>query len=123
MDQIQLDIQNIYYQHKHLKSEIERCKDFRSKHESLDLIPLDDLYQQEPALKEQLDTHALMISRLEDEERRRLELFVTKTKLLERKTKLVAENKQWKEDLEKLDSILKSFVEGADPILKQLQKH
>lgn len=29
VDKIQLDIQNIYYQHKHLRSEIDRCDDFR----------------------------------------------------------------------------------------------
>lgn len=123
VDQIQLDIQNIYYQHKHLKSEIGRCRDFRSKHESLDLIPLEELYQQDPKLQEIKDDHLLMIARLQDEEKRRLELFVTKTKLVEKKNKLLAENKQRKEDLEKLDSSIKSFVESADPILKQLEKY
>lgn len=29
VDRIQLDIQNIYYQQKHLRSEIDRCEDFR----------------------------------------------------------------------------------------------
>lgn len=29
LDKIQLDIQNIYYQHKHLRNEIDRCDDFR----------------------------------------------------------------------------------------------
>lgn len=123
VDQIQLDIQNIYYQHKHLKSEIERCKDFQSKHESLDLVPVEEFFDHNPSLRDIEDAHLLMLARLKDEERRRLEFFATKASLLEKKNTLAAENKKWKEDLEKLDSTLRNFIDGTDPILKLLQKY
>lgn len=123
VDQMQLDIQNIYYQHKHLKSEIERCNDFHSKHESLDMVPLEEFYERNPDAKSVEDPHALMLERLKDEEARRLDLFIAKTRLTSRKKSLVAENKKRKEDLEKLDAMLKDFIQSTGPIQKALEKY
>lgn len=123
VDQIQLSIQNIYYQHKHLKSEIERCKDFHSKHENIDLVSMGEFYLSNPKMREVSDPHIIMIERLRDEEQRRLMLFITKTRLSERKLKLALENKKMKEDLERLDITLRNFIESTEPIQKTLQKY
>lgn len=123
VDLKQLDIQNIYYQHKHLKSEIERCNDFHSKHESLDLVPLSEFYESHPEAIGIEDPHNLMLQRLKDEEDRRLELFIAKTRLNNKKKKLSEDNKRRKEDLDKLDSMLRDFVESTEPIQKALQKY
>lgn len=111
VDKIQLDIQNIYYQHKHLRNEIDRCEDFRSKHENIELVSLDEFYKTNPEARDIEDPHELMMARLQDEEQRRLDLFITKTRLTDKKNSLLHENKQRKEDMESLDENLQRFIE------------
>lgn len=136
VDQIQLDIQNIFYQHKHLKNEIDRCRDFPTKHQQLDMVPIERFYADHPEFSspsnatnndneetKALSDHELMLARLKDEQDRRLHLFVIKGKLLERKNELKTEADNFKTDLIKLDLSLNSFINQAQPISKMLQKH
>lgn len=124
VDRIQLDIQNIYYQHMHLRSEIDACDGFRSRHENLGLVDLDQFYADNPELKDTItDEHTLMMERLRDEERRRLELHITRTRLAEKKAQLLEENRQRKEDLEALDANLSKFIESAEPIRQVFGKY
>ncbi|KAF5094809.1 hypothetical protein D0Z00_003382 [Geotrichum galactomycetum] len=124
VDRIQLDIQNIYYQHMHLRSEIDACDGFQSRHENLGLVDLDEFYADNPELKDTItDPHTLMMERLRDEERRRLELHITRARLAEKKTHLLEENRQRKEDLEALDANLSKFIESAEPIRQVFGKY
>lgn len=139
VDQIQLDIQNIFYQHKHLKNEIDRCRDFPTKHQQLDMVSIERFYADHPEYssyvnaanddnennekKEAPTEHELMLARLKDEQDRRLNLFVIKNKLIERKNELKTEADHFKTDLRKLDHALNSFINQAQPIGKMLQKH
>lgn len=116
VDKIQLDIQNIYYQQKHLRSEIDRCEDFRSKHENIELVPLEEFFKSNPEAQNIEDPHELMMERLRDEEQRRLDLFITRSRLTEKKEALLRENKQRKEDLESLDRNLQLFIEVRMPL-------
>lgn len=125
VDTIQLDMQNIYYQHKHLKSEIERCEDYESKHETIDLIPVEEFLEESPQFQD-YEAHELIIERLKDEEQRRLQLFITKTRLAEKKSMLSTETKSLKDDLEDMkafNSQVNRIIEAAEPLRKTLDKH
>lgn len=121
----QLSRQNLYYQHKHLRGEIERCEDFESRHENLDLVPESEFLESHPEAKE-LDEHQYILARLKDEEERRLELFVVKTRLQETRNRLAAEVKSLKEHLEdeKAFSVhMDRILDACEPLRKALAKH
>jgi THO complex subunit 5 len=123
-DNILLDIQNIQYEHKHLRSEIAKCEDIESKHLSLDLIPAEEFLEQHPDTKD-LSAHEFTMARLRDEEERRLKLFVIKSRLNEQKTKLSSEVSELKDDIEDRDGLEKlfnSFAEGASELQKYFHK-
>ncbi|KAA8911434.1 hypothetical protein TRICI_003818 [Trichomonascus ciferrii] len=127
LDNIQLDMQNVLYQNKHLRSEIERCTDYESRLESIDLVPIEEFTKDNPDVQtDQLDDHQLTLERLRDEERRRLNLFFIKTRLQETKKQLQSETENLKEDLEDMktfNSQMNKIVEGAEPLRKTLDKH
>lgn len=127
LDNIQLDMQNVLYQNKHLRSEIERCTDYESRHESIDLVPIEEFTKDNPDTQiDQLDHHQLTLERLRDEERRRLKLFFIKTQLQETKKQLQSETENLKEDLEDMktfNSQMNKIVEGSEPLRKTLEKH
>lgn len=127
LDNIQLDMQNVLYQNKHLRGEIDRCTDYESRHESIDLVPIEEFTKDNPEVQtDQLDGHQLTLERLRDEERRRLNLFFIKTRLQETKKQLQADTENLKEDLEDMktfDSQMNKVVEGAEPLRRTLEKH
>ena len=72
---------------------------------------MDEFYESNPDLRAIEYPHTLMMERLKDEERRRLDLFITKSRLTDKRSALLQENKQRKEDLEDLDENLRIFIE------------
>jgi THO complex subunit 5 len=124
-DKILLDIQNILYQHKHLKQEIEQCESLESKHEGIDLIPLEQFLQENPEYNDK-DSHAITLARLKDEEKRRLELFITKTNLQDKRAKLAAQVKALRDDLEDTDGLeakINKFITEAEPLREVFYRH
>ncbi|VBB85297.1 Conserved hypothetical protein [Yarrowia lipolytica] len=120
LDLLQLDIQNIKYQHEHLRQSIEGCNRFKSTHEDLQLVDMGDFASRHKT--EGLDDHQIMIERLKDERDLRLQLFVTMTELNRDKSKLVDENNKRKNDLDKLDASLSRFIAQAEPIRDILEQ-
>ncbi|KAK9368182.1 Fms-interacting protein-domain-containing protein [Lipomyces kononenkoae] len=72
---------------------------------------------------ETLSQHKLMLARLEDERRRRLQMEERRKELSKIRSNLVAENTKRKEDLESLDAQLQRFIESATPIQNVFQKY
>lgn len=122
LDLLQLDIQNINYQHEHLRQTIEKCNRFKSTHEGLELVDLDDFKSRHSNLESMGDDHQVMIERLRDERDLRLDLFVKMTELSREKAKLVSENDKRKNDLDKLDASLGRFIAEAEPIKDILEQ-
>ncbi|KAG5360662.1 hypothetical protein CJU89_3740 [Yarrowia sp. B02] len=120
LDLLQLDIQNIRYQHEHLRQTIEGCNRFKSTHEDLQLVDMEDFASRHKT--EGLDEHQIMIERLRDERDLRLQLFVKMTELNREKSKLVDENNKRKSDLDKLDGSLSRFITQAEPIRDILEQ-
>lgn len=125
LDDIQLDMQNVLYQNKHLRSEIDRCTEYESKHNTIDMVSIDEFLEENPDKKE-LDEHNMTLERLKDEEKRRLDLFFIKTKLQETRKQLQKETGALREDLEDMSTFngqIDKIIEGAEPLRKTLEKY
>ncbi|KAJ6262486.1 LOW QUALITY PROTEIN: hypothetical protein Dda_3296 [Drechslerella dactyloides] len=146
-DRLNLQLQNLYYQQRHLRGEIDACLDFPYEHDSrivlshgsfnikwqndangtrhtykdIPLVPEEDYLQRHPEDADK-DPHELMKQRLYDERAVREELETKRKQLIAKKQALIAENKRRKDDLASLDEHLKKFIESSKPIQETFKK-
>uniref|UniRef100_L2FHA7 Fms interacting n=1 Tax=Colletotrichum fructicola (strain Nara gc5) TaxID=1213859 RepID=L2FHA7_COLFN len=117
VDRLHLQLQNLYYEQRHLEGEIEACESYDHTYQKLPLIPVEEFLAQFPEHAD-ADENALMIARIgheRAEQQQRLEL-------VGRKQKLIAENKKRKDDLANLDKDLEKFIDAAKPIQELFEK-
>ncbi|KAF8422894.1 Fms-interacting protein-domain-containing protein [Tirmania nivea] len=110
VDRLHLQLQNLYYEQRHLRGEIAACKDFPHSYTSLPLISEGEFLQLHPEHTED-DPHTLMIARLHNEKAVREDLERQRKELSAKKQTLISENKKRKDDLASLDEQLKKFIE------------
>lgn len=137
VDRLHLQLQNLYYEQRHLRGEITACREFpyvslfplppssfcyiiiaaiawsglifrRHQYTSLPLVSEEEFLTLNPEHQGD-DTHNLMIARLNNEKAVREELEKQRKELLAKKQALIAENKKRKDDLASLDEQLKKF--------------
>ncbi|KAJ5095875.1 hypothetical protein NUU61_005231 [Penicillium alfredii] len=121
IDRLHLQLQNLYYEQKHLTGEIAACESYDHKYRSLPLIPVEEFLQLHPEHRES-DEHELMMARINHEHAEREKLEQARQELLKRKQALIAENKKRKDDLANLDQDLEKFIDAAKPIQKIFEK-
>ncbi|RMJ21277.1 hypothetical protein PHISP_07856 [Aspergillus sp. HF37] len=121
IDRLHLQLQNLYYEQRHLSGEISACESYDHKYLSLPLIPVDEFLALQPGHKESSE-HELMIARINQEHAEREKLEQARQELLKRKQALIAENKKRKDDLANLDQDLEKFIDAAKPIQKTFEK-
>ncbi|CAI7640584.1 unnamed protein product [Penicillium pancosmium] len=121
IDRLHLQLQNLYYEQKHLTGEIAACEAYDHKYLSLPLIPVEEFLQLHPEHQE-TNEHELMIARINHEHSEREKLEQARQELLKRKQALIAENKKRKDDLANLDKDLERFIDAAKPIQKIFEK-
>ncbi|KAE8145889.1 phosphatidylinositol-glycan biosynthesis class S protein-domain-containing protein [Aspergillus avenaceus] len=112
IDRLHLQLQNLYYEQRHLTGEIAACDSYDHKYLSLPLIPVEEFLALFPEHKES-DSHELMIARINHEHAEREKLEQARQELLKRKQALIAENNKRKEDLASLDQDLERFIDHA----------
>ncbi|KAF2499290.1 hypothetical protein BU16DRAFT_453660 [Lophium mytilinum] len=117
IDTLHLQLQNLYYEQRHLRGEIGACEGYDHTYQQLPLIPAEDFVDKFPE-HSNADENALMVARIEHEHAERRELEKQRQALLTKKQGLIAENKKRKDDLAKLDRDLEKFIEAAEPIAK-----
>jgi septal ring factor EnvC (AmiA/AmiB activator) len=129
IDRLHLQLQNLYYEQKHLTGEIAACEAYEyvdlistllvrrtdvcsdsHKYLSLPLIPVEEFLELHPEHRESSE-HDLMIARIEHEHAEREKLEQARQELLKRKQALIAENKKRKNDLANLDQDLEKFID------------
>ncbi|OJZ83454.1 hypothetical protein ASPFODRAFT_63605 [Aspergillus luchuensis CBS 106.47] len=110
IDRLHLQLQNLYYEQRHLTGEIAACESYDHKYRSLPLIPLEEFLALHPE-HQQSDEHELMIARINHEHAEREKLEQARQELLKRKQALIAENNKRKEDLASLDQDLERFID------------
>lgn len=129
IDRLHLQLQNLYYEQRHLTGEIAACESYEyvmgpwclesrenelttcsHKYLSLPLIPVEEFLAVHPEYKES-DEHDLMIARINHEHAEREKLEQARQELLKRKQALIAENKKRKDGLANLDQDLERFID------------
>ncbi|KAL8714687.1 MAG: hypothetical protein Q9220_001636 [cf. Caloplaca sp. 1 TL-2023] len=117
IDRLHLQLQNLYYEERHLRGEIFACESYDHQYQQLPLIPVEDFLQLQP---EHLngDEKSLMFARINHEHAEREALEQQRQELLKKKQGLIAENKKRREDLASLDKDLETFIDAAKPIQK-----
>ncbi|KAF2757264.1 hypothetical protein EJ05DRAFT_61035 [Pseudovirgaria hyperparasitica] len=121
VDTLHLQLQNLYYEQRHLRGEIGACEDYEHKYMTLPLISAQtflDLFPDHVGY----DENELMVARIEHEHMERQALEEQRQGLLRKKQGLIAENKKRREDLANLDIELEKFVNTAEPIQKIFEK-
>ncbi|KAJ5602124.1 hypothetical protein N7510_011658 [Penicillium lagena] len=121
VDRLHLQLQNLYYEQKHLTGEIAACESYDHKYRSLPLIPIEEFLELHPEHRA-MNEHELMIARINHEHAEREKLEQARQELLKRKQALIAENKKRKDDLASLDQDLEKFIDAAKPIQKIFEK-
>ncbi|KHN95331.1 THO complex, subunit 5 [Metarhizium album ARSEF 1941] len=121
VDRLHLQLQNLYYEQRHLQGEISACESYDHKYQQLPLIPVDEFLAQHPEHAAD-DEDELMVARIDHERAEREALEQQRQELLKRKQKLIAENKRRKDDLANLDQDLEKFIDAAKPILELFEK-
>ncbi|PIG84292.1 GPI transamidase component PIG-S [Aspergillus arachidicola] len=110
IDRLHLQLQNLYYEQRHLTGEIAACESYDHKYLSLPLIPVEEFLTLFPEHRDS-DAHELMIARINHEHAEREKLEQARQELLKRKQALIAENNKRKEDLASLDQDLERFID------------
>lgn len=127
VDVLHLQLQNLYYEQRHLEGEITACESFECvlfpplflcksnqnashTYQSLPLIPVDEFLALHPEHASDDET-ALMTARINHERAEREKLEQQRVELQKRKQKLIADNKKRREDLASLDKDLEKFID------------
>ncbi|POS85940.1 hypothetical protein EPUL_001901, partial [Erysiphe pulchra] len=119
VDKLHLQLQNLYYEQRHLQGEITACESYDHKFQQLPLIPVEKFLTIFPEHAND-DEASLTIARIDHEHAERLKLEEQRQGLLKKKQGLIADNKKRKDDLANLDKDLEKFIDAAKPIQKIL---
>lgn len=121
VDVLHLQLQNLYYEQRHLEGEIAACESFEHTYQKLPLIPVEEFLALHPEHADD-DENDLMVARINHERIEREALEQQRVELQKRKQKLIADNKKRRDDLANLDKDLEKFIDAAKPIQKLFEK-
>ncbi|KAL1304920.1 hypothetical protein AAFC00_003834 [Neodothiora populina] len=122
IDTLHLQLQNLYYEQRHLRGEIVGCEGYDHKYQSLPLIPVEVFLAANPDYQN-ADEHNLMIARINHEHAERQALEEQRQQLLKKKQSLIAENNKKKDELAALDKEVEKFLNGGAAVQKRFEQH
>ncbi|XP_026304448.1 THO complex subunit 5 homolog [Piliocolobus tephrosceles] len=117
VDAYHLQLQNLLYEVMHLQKEITKCLEFKSKHEEIDLVSLEEFYNEAPpdiskAEVTMGDPHQQTLARLDWELEQRKRLAEKYRECLSNKEKILKEIEVKKEYLSSLQPRLNSIMQA-----------
>ncbi|EXJ96189.1 hypothetical protein A1O1_01315 [Capronia coronata CBS 617.96] len=121
VDRLLLQLQNLYYEQRHLMGEIAACEGYDHAYMHLPLRPLDEylaIFPEQAGLPE----HDLMPLRIEHEKQERERMEHERLELVKIKDGLVKENTKTKDELRKMDERLEAMIDGFKSLEEGLQK-
>ncbi|CAF9905575.1 MAG: hypothetical protein ALECFALPRED_001033 [Alectoria fallacina] len=121
IDRLHLQLQNLYYEERHLRGEIAACDSYDHKYQQLPLIPVEEFLEKHAEHTED-DERTMMFARINHELSEREVLEQERQGLLKKKQGLIADNKKRKDDLASLDKDLETFIDAAKPIQRIFEK-
>ncbi|XP_066459899.1 THO complex subunit 5 homolog isoform X1 [Eleutherodactylus coqui] len=125
VDAYHLQLQNLLYEVMHLQKEITKCLEFKSKHEEIELVSVDEFYQEAPPgiSKSEItsnDPHQQTLARLDWELEQRKRLAEKYKESLASKEKILKEIEVKKEYLNSLQPQLQSIMQASLPVQEYL---
>ena len=117
IDSLHLQLQNLYYEQRHLRGEIAACEDYRHTYEEIQMTPAEEFLDLHPGLQGSTE-HDLTVARIQDEHAQRLTLEEQRQQLLKRKEALLKETTAKKEELGKLDAEMEKWIGGQENVRK-----
>lgn len=121
VDRLLLQLQNLYYEQRHLMGEIGACEGYDHAYTHLPLRPLDEYLTQFPDQVE-LSEEELMPLRIGHEKQEREKMEQERLELVKVKDDLVKENTRKKDELKKMDEKLEAMIDGFKHLEEALQK-
>lgn len=120
-----LQLHNLIYEKTHYMKAIQSCRDYKTKHPDIELVPVEEFFSSAPEeIKGKVlakdDSHDLMLKRLHFELFQRKELCKLQEKLEQRKKGLLETIANRKKFLSSLPSHLKSLKKASLPVQQQL---
>lgn len=124
VDSFHLQLENLLYEVFHLKKEVDKCLEFKSKDEDIELVPVEEFYQEAPPSisKTELtksNQHKLTLARLEWEFEQRKRLSEQCRNLEQNREKASNEIAQKQKQLESLLPRLNSILESTRPLQEE----
>jgi hypothetical protein len=121
VDRLLLQLQNLYYEQRHLIGEIDACEGYDHAYMRLPLIPTDEFLALFPDQGDSSE-QALMPLRIEHEKQEREKMELQRLELVKVKEALVKENTRKKDELRKMDEKLEVMIDGLRPLEEALTK-
>uniref|UniRef100_A0A8C9QZG6 THO complex 5 n=1 Tax=Scleropages formosus TaxID=113540 RepID=A0A8C9QZG6_SCLFO len=125
VDALHLQLQNLLYEVMHLQKEISKCLEFKSKHEEIELVSVDEFFKEAPPeisrphlTKE--DPHQLTLARLDWELEQRKRLAEKYKDSLASKEKILKNIEVKKEYLSSLQPGLNAIMQASLPVQEYL---
>ncbi|XP_075069548.1 THO complex subunit 5 isoform X3 [Mixophyes fleayi] len=125
VDAYHLQLQNLLYEVMHLQKEITKCLEFKSKHEEIELVSVEEFYREAPPgiSKAEItsnDPHQQTLARLDWELEQRKRLAEKYKESLASKEKILKEIEVKKEYLSSLQPQLNSIMQASLPVQEYL---
>ncbi|XP_036613559.1 THO complex subunit 5 homolog isoform X1 [Trichosurus vulpecula] len=125
VDAYHLQLQNLLYEVMHLQKEITKCLEFKSKHEEIELVSMEEFYREAPPeiSKSEItmgDPHQQTLARLDWELEQRKRLAEKYKECLANKEKILKEIEVKKEYLSSLQPQLNSIMQASLPVQEYL---
>ncbi|XP_053324592.1 THO complex subunit 5 homolog isoform X2 [Spea bombifrons] len=125
VDAYHLQLQNLLYEVMHLQKEITKCLEFKSKHEEIELVSVEEFYKEAPAdiSKPEItvgDPHQQTLARLDWELEQRKRLAEKYKECLASKEKILKEIEVKKEYLSSLQPQLQNIMQASLPVQEYL---
>ncbi|KFW90410.1 THO complex subunit 5, partial [Phalacrocorax carbo] len=125
VDAYHLQLQNLLYEVMHLQKEITKCLEFKSKHEEIELVSLEEFYKEAPAEISRpaitlSEPHQQTLARLDWELEQRKRLAEKYKECLTSKEKILKEIEVKKEYLSSLQPRLNSIMQASLPVQEYL---
>uniref|UniRef100_A0A5F8GF61 THO complex 5 n=1 Tax=Monodelphis domestica TaxID=13616 RepID=A0A5F8GF61_MONDO len=125
VDAYHLQLQNLLYEVMHLQKEITKCLEFKSKHEEIELVSMEEFYREAPPEISKCeitmgDPHQQTLARLDWELEQRKRLAEKYKECLASKEKILKEIEVKKEYLSSLQPRLSSIMQASLPVQEYL---
>ncbi|XP_072271394.1 THO complex subunit 5 isoform X2 [Pyxicephalus adspersus] len=125
VDAYHLQLQNLLYEVMHLQKEITKCLEFKSKHEEIDLVSVEEFYREAPSAISKpditsADAHQQTLARLDWELEQRKRLAEKYKESLASKEKILKEIEVKKEYLNSLQPQLHNIMQASLPVQEYL---